>query len=110
MGCLNSEDSNIVLPPDHECAIQDIQALHGLILEAFARSDHVCLAVPEDAAVDLSFIQLIESARRHAGRQGRTIRLARPAGRNVRRVLERGGFLSRSAPDAFRFWLHEEAA
>jgi hypothetical protein len=82
---------------------------YDLILAAFAEKDHVRLALDEDAAVDLSFVQLIESARRHAEIQGKTIRLARPAGANVRRVLERGGFLSPSAPDAAGFWLHEEA-
>jgi hypothetical protein len=79
-------------------------------LAAFAEKDHVCLVLPEDVAVDLSFIQLIESARRHAEILGKTIRLAKPAGETIRRVLERGGFLSQSTPDASGFWLHEEAA
>jgi len=105
-------DHNHDLTFDSDCSltIRDIQAIHELILAAFAEKDDVCLSLPEDVAVDLSFIQLIESARTHAEIQGKTIRLARPAGANIRRVLERGGFLSPSTPDASGFWFHEEAA
>jgi hypothetical protein len=103
-------DEDLVIPPEFGMTIREIHTLHRVLLAGFAQRSHVCLALPEDAAVDLSFIQLIEAARRHAASQGKTIRLAAPAGTQVRAVLERGGFLSRSAPDAFRFWLHEEFA
>ena len=109
MSSVSCADGVLSFAQDHALTIRNIRAVHELILAAFAK-DNVCLALPEDVDVDLSFIQLIESARRHAESQGKTIRLAKPAGGNVRRVLERGGFFAPSAPDAGRFWLHEEAA
>ena len=68
------------------------------------------MVIQDDASVDLSFVQMITAAQHYAQSHGKTIRLARPAAGNVRRVLERAGYLSRSAPDAVRFWLHEEQA
>jgi hypothetical protein len=99
---------DLIFESDHSPTIRDLLVSYGLILAAFVENDHVRLALDQEAAVDLSIIQLIESARRHAEIQGKTIRLARPIGANVRRVLERVGFLSHSAPDASGFWLHGE--
>ena len=87
--------------------IRGIQTTHGLLVKALAGSNNINLNFNDDAPVDLSFVQVIESARRSAERDGKTINLSKPAGPNIRRVLERGGFLT-GAPDAVRFWLHEE--
>ncbi|MDP9809932.1 hypothetical protein J2W42_002791 [Rhizobium tibeticum] len=47
----------------------------------------------EHAEADLSFIQLIESTRRQAKAQRKSITLSLPAKGNVLKVLERAGFL-----------------
>ncbi|MDR3375276.1 MAG: STAS domain-containing protein [Ancalomicrobiaceae bacterium] len=101
-------DSLDPTPPPSSLTIRDIQTLHGLITKALSGKDPVRVAFKDDVAVDLSFIQLIEAARLSARNDGKTFSLLRPVGGNVRRVLERGGFLSPTNPDAARFWLHEE--
>jgi hypothetical protein len=101
-------DSLETTPSPSSLTIRDIQTLHGLITRALSGKDPVRVAFKDDVAVDLSFIQLIESARLTANQNGKTFSLLRPVGGNVRRVLERGGFLSSTNCDAARFWLHEE--
>ncbi len=62
------------------------------------------LDLAEVTDVDLTFVQLIESARRGATESGTTLRLAAPAGGLVLETLQRGGFLS-DPPDARTlFW------
>jgi len=93
-----------------DLTIRDIQDVQRDLLSRLAGGDGVELVIPDDAKVDLSFVQLITAARTYAQAQGRGLRLARPAAGNLRRVLERGGFLSPSTPESVRFWLHEEHA
>lgn len=59
--------------------------------------------VAEDAVIDLTFIQLLESARRTARETGVAFGLAAPATGALRETLERGGFLV--AADDQDFWL-----
>jgi hypothetical protein len=59
--------------------------------------------VAENAVIDLTFVQLIESARRTARETGAAFALATPAAGQLRETLERGGFLA-SADDQ-EFWL-----
>ncbi|MDR3493627.1 MAG: STAS domain-containing protein [Ancalomicrobiaceae bacterium] len=104
----HSTTSHDPAPSPSSLTIRDIQALHGLISKALTGNDPVRVAFKNDVAVDLSFVQLIESARLTAKRNGKTFTLLRPVGDNVRGVLERGGFLTAANRDAARFWLHEE--
>jgi ABC-type transporter Mla MlaB component len=54
--------------------------------------------------IDLTFVQLIESARQSAAKAGAAIRLSAPASGFVLETLRRGGFLS-DPPDARTlFW------
>ncbi len=55
--------------------------------------------------IDLTFLQLIESARRSAAQTGTAIRLAAPATGSVFETLQRGGFLSDPAGAQTQFWL-----
>jgi hypothetical protein len=88
--------------------IRDIRSVHDFVMASLGTKTDVALSFDDGAAVDLSFVQLIESARHYAAMHGKTLRLSKPASANVRRVLERGGFLSSRRPDSLRFWLHEE--
>jgi hypothetical protein len=54
---------------------------------------------------DLTFVQLIESARRSAMESERSIQLRHPAEGAVLQVLQRGGFLDPGDPDRAAFWL-----
>lgn len=61
-------------------------------------------------AADLSFVQLVESARACCAEQGATVRLAQPADGALRDVLDRGGFLDPADPDRLQFWTHAGVA
>ncbi|MCW2286065.1 STAS domain-containing protein [Rhodoblastus acidophilus] len=105
---MNSGNASVCLSED--LTIRNIQNVQRDLLERLAGQDSLELVVEDEAKVDLSFVQLLMAARPYAQSQGKTVRLARPAAGNLRRVLERAGALSRPTPDAARFWLHEEHA
>lgn len=74
------------------------------MVQAFAGAPGALTAdVADDAAVDLTFIQLVEAARRTAREAGLAFSLARPAAGQLREILERGGFLA--TQDDEEFWL-----
>jgi len=86
-----------------ELNIRSVSDAHRRLAEAMAGPGAVAADVAADASVDLSFVQLIESARRTARESGGPFRLARPADGALREILERGGFLA--APADRQFWL-----
>jgi ABC-type transporter Mla MlaB component len=55
--------------------------------------------------LDLTLVQLIESARRGAAASGKMVRLSAPARGMVKEALQRGGFLSEPADERTQFWL-----
>lgn len=73
---------------------------------ALAGGEAVRLDLSAVSACDVSFVQLLESARRSSDR----LRLAGPAAGALREVLERGGFLEGCTPDQLHFWTHAGAA
>lgn len=58
---------------------------------------------------DLTFIQLVEAARRKAGETGRDFTLRQPAGGATLEVLRRGGFLDDEKSARAMFWLQGTA-
>ncbi len=68
------------------------------------------LAINPEAAVDLSFLQLVAAARLHARRAGGGLAIAEPAGPKLREVLDRAGFLEDASAEDLNFWLHTETA
>ncbi len=66
---------------------------------------HIDLAQVTEA--DLTFLQLIESARRTAREAGTVVRLSDPAPDHLRETLRRAGFLSDPPDERTRFWLGE---
>ncbi|QCI99754.1 STAS domain-containing protein [Agrobacterium larrymoorei] len=87
-------------------SIRGISAIHESLVSAFADHTAIVLDIPEDATVDLSFIQLVESSRRHAREQGKFITLKKPATPGVVETLQRGGFLANMDEASRLFWLH----
>ena len=86
-----------------ELTIKTIAGAHARLTEVFGASGAVKADVAEDAVVDLTFVQLIESARRTARETGVAFDLAAPAAGQLRETLARGGFLA--AADDQEFWL-----
>ncbi len=88
--------------------IRTIAECHGRLLEAMKGNEVVHVDLAALAEADLTFVQLIESARRFASYAGMTISLSAPAGTDLCEILRRGGFLN--APESRAFWLHERGA
>ena len=88
--------------------IRNISDLHSTITAQLQSSNSVVLDIPSDAEADLSFVQLVESARIHAKSAGKTLTLASPAGGSVLKVLQRGGFIDAFTMEDAQFWLHKE--
>ena len=86
-----------------ELNIRGVVEAHARLTEVLAASNAVVVDVEANASVDLTFVQLLESARRTAREGGGSIRLARPAEGSLLETLERGGFLA-AEPDR-DFWL-----
>lgn len=77
--------------------------VHGRMVEAIGGNGAVIARIDPEAPVDLTFVQLMESARRAASEAGGELVLAEPAGGALLETLQRGGFLT--DPDRSRFWL-----
>lgn len=106
MGSSKKGDMTISLP-DTLC-VREICVAHTVLLDALAEQDELILDVPEGAAIDLSFVQLVQSARLQAKASDKNIRLSKGADDGLRNVLERAGFLTNMRPEDAQFWLHEE--
>ncbi|WP_296041695.1 STAS domain-containing protein [uncultured Agrobacterium sp.] len=87
-------------------SIRGINAIHETLLSAFQEKSAIVLDIPEDATVDLSFVQLVESSRLYAREQGKFITLKKPATQGVVETLERAGFLENMDEASRLFWLH----
>jgi len=89
------------LPLDGPLTIRTIGPIHDALVDALARHQTVQLDCSGADAIDLSFIQLLLSARRSARDAGRQLTLAAPAGGALRAALEHGGFLPSEGADPF---------
>ena len=97
---------SISLP--NSLVIRSVSDLHKLIVEKLLGQNSVVLEIPEEADADLSFVQLIEAARKQVKASGKSLALAAPANGSVLKVLERGGFIEAFSAEDARFWLHQE--
>jgi len=86
--------------------IQNVEAMRERIVAAFEDHADVALDASAVAGADLSLLQLVEAARQHAVREGKTIRLTAPANPVLAGLLERAGFLAAASPDTSAFWFH----
>ncbi|MBB3395168.1 MULTISPECIES: STAS domain-containing protein [unclassified Rhizobium] len=88
--------------------VRNISEIFSKITTSIDSNNSLVIDISEHAEADLSFIQLIESARRQAKAQNKSITLSSPAKGHVLKVLERAGFLDAFNPDDAKFWLHKE--
>jgi len=77
-------------------------------LRESAPAECVVIDVAELSDVDLSFVQLVEVARRDALLTGKTIQLSAPAPERLKSLLERCGYVASATPDDLAFWFQGE--
>jgi anti-anti-sigma regulatory factor len=89
-----------------EMTIAGIGAAHAELAAALRGPGRGPVIVDIDGVTeaDLTFIQLLEAARRSAAEADRDLTLAQPAGPAVQEILQRGGFLD-ADPARATFWL-----
>ena len=85
--------------------VRTITEFHQKLLQALQQNSAVRVKLDTAADVDLTFVQLVESARRFATAAGKDLALSAPAAAGVREILQRGGFLAAAADRMF--WLHQ---
>lgn len=88
-----------------ELTIRTVSETHQALCKELQSRDEIELDFAEASDVDLTFVQLIESARLTALRQSKKLALAAPAGGILLDVLKRGGFVGQGASNS-AFWLH----
>ncbi|WP_367318032.1 STAS domain-containing protein [Rhizobium sp. SSA_523] len=99
--------SSLTLQLDGNLTLRSISAHQERLLSALSQHGLVELDLAGDAQFDLSFLQLLESARIYAGTAGRVVRLSRAADGSLLDLLDRAGFLSAMTAQDRHFWLHE---
>ena len=99
--------NSTVLNLDKTTIIRNISDLLPEISAALQDSQPVAIKLAEGVEVDLSFVQLVESARLFARMHGKSLCLAQPATGALLDVLERGGFIESASEEDAQFWLHK---
>jgi hypothetical protein len=89
--------------------IANIGVAHHLIGAALTQGGPVVLDMDSVEEADLTFVQLVESARRKAAVTGQGFTLRRPASGAILEVLRRGGFLDDQTSERANFWLQGTA-
>jgi hypothetical protein len=89
-------------------SIRNASEVYLNIIDRFRGNNNITLSLPENAEADLSFLQLIEAARRQAKAEGKTFTLSAPASGPLLKVLERAGFTEAFDEEDKKFWLHKE--
>lgn len=95
---------------DSDLTIRHATELMKQISGGLREGSGLSLSVNPDAAVDLSFIQLVTSARHHVSDAGGELTLSTPAGPKLREILQRGGFVEDAPAEDLQFWFHSENA
>jgi hypothetical protein len=107
MTALFNEYQPVTLPD--KLNIRNIINVYEMLHQNIKSGKSILISIPDGAEADLSFIQLIESARIQAKSSGTHVLMSKPAEGSVLSVLKRGGFSETFSPEDKKFWLHEEA-
>ena len=92
-----------------DVTVANITQAHDELGAALRRDGAVVVDLEGVDEIDLTFVQLIEAARRKAVETGRDFKLRHPAAGTVLEVLRRGGFLDDATSDRAKFWLQGTA-
>lgn len=98
-----SRSASLTVELTGELTIRTVGDAHARLCEALLAGSPVLAHIAPDANVDLTFVQLIESARRSATEADVAFALAAPAAGALLEVLNRGGFVETAGQRAF--WL-----
>jgi hypothetical protein len=107
MTALFNEYQPVTLPD--KLNIRNIINVYEVLHQNIKSGKSILISIPDGAEADLSFIQLIESARIQAKSSGTHVLMSKPAEGSVLSVLKRGGFSETFSPEDKKFWLHQEA-
>ncbi|MFN7008688.1 MAG: STAS domain-containing protein [Allorhizobium sp.] len=99
--------NSTVINLEKSVTIRNISDLLPEISAALSGPKPVAIKLADTLEVDLSFVQLIESARLSARANGKTLSLAQPASGPLLEVLQRGGFIESASDEDAQFWLHK---
>ncbi|OJT96667.1 MAG: hypothetical protein BGN83_12395 [Rhizobium sp. 63-7] len=103
-----AKEANIKIDIPARANIRNIAETHTAVLASLLEAQAVEIDLSDCNDVDLSFLQMIESARVYAQSAGKTVKLSSPADGVVLETLKRAGFLDEITPEDARFWLHRE--
>lgn len=103
----NGDLDSIVVKLEDATNIRNISKFYPEILTALSGTKPVVLDLSGEPEVDLSFVQLVESARLYAGAHGKALTLAQPASGPLLGVLGRAGFIENASHEDAQFWLHK---
>jgi len=92
-----------------EVTISNIGQAHEQLGALLREQEAVVIHVEDLTETDLTFVQLLESARRKASETGVGLSLNTPASGSLLEVLRRGGFLDDETSDRATFWLQGAA-
>jgi len=101
----NAMSSHVIEVPN-SVTVRSVTQFGEHLSASFGNAGEIVLDLASLAELDLSFVQIIQSARAHLAREGRTIRLSGPANGAVAALLDRAGFLTDVAPADVDFWFH----
>jgi len=88
-----------------EVTVSTIAKAHEKLFAEFQQNDAIVLDATGITEADLTFVQLIESARLTATAQDKSFALSAPASGPLLEVLERGGFVNAQRNINTDFWL-----
>lgn len=88
-----------------DLTIRGVGKAHTQLLAAVRKHPSVVVQIDEAASVDLTLVQLLQSARRSAQAAERRLDLAQPASGGLLEVLRRGGFAE--TDEQRSFWLKD---
>lgn len=89
-----------------ELTVRSIAEHHQRLLDNYGQAADLTIDARQVSDADLSLVQLLQSARHTAKRDGKTISLTQPLPEALSSLLIRGGFLS--SPSDVAFWTNAE--
>lgn len=99
---MSSVESEIELGP--LLTVRGVARAHAALTEGLGGADRLVVTIPPDAEMDVLLVQLLESARQHAVRQGKAIALGGMAGPGFSALLLRAGFGASMSREQAIFW------
>ncbi len=104
---MHSNELEVLNLPEN-LGIRNIAVSYEAVLDIFQRDKSVVISIPDDAVADISFVQMIESARIYSASLGLSISLSKNCGSSVLSVLKRAGFTDKFSEVDKKFWFPNE--